>query len=134
MKRTFLILGTVFVAIGSLAACGGKTISSPTPTPPPPTATLRPPTATIPPPTATSPPPPTSVPEQTNVEEHKFRFVAALGTQEEGERIESILTGLPGIEEVRVTEISITVEYNPALTTLDEIQEAIESLGYKVER
>lgn len=56
-----------------------------------------------------------------------------MGTQEEGDRIESVLTGLPGIEEVSVTEISITVGYDPEVITLDDVRKAIESLGYKVE-
>lgn len=139
MKREVATLIVVLVAAGLLSACGGAPAAPPPTAPPAPAATVEPaptaapPTSTAPPPTSTAPPPPTAEPEQTSLERHKFKFVSVLGTQEEGERIESVLTGIPGIEEVSVTEISITVEFNPDVITLDDVQKAIESLGYKVE-
>lgn len=125
------MLGTSLSVIGLLAACGGA--ATPSPTLVPPTAALGPSITTAPPPTATSPPPPTSPPEEVKLEKHKFKFVSPLGTQEEGERIESVLTALPGIAGASVTEISISVEYDPDVIALEGVQEAIESLGYKVE-
>lgn len=99
----------------------------------PPAATVPPPTATAPPVAATEAPPPTAAAEQAALEKHKFKFVSPLATQEEGGRIESVLTGLPGIEEVSVSELSVTVQFNPDVITLADVQKAIESLGYKVE-
>lgn len=132
MKKAFLVLGAILCVISLMVACGGEE-ATPTPTPPPPTDTPGPPTATAPP-TSTSPPPPTATPEESEFAEQKFKFVAPLGTQEESERIENVLTGLSGIEEATVNEISVTVEYDPAAITLEEVQETIESLGYEVER
>lgn len=131
MNKALLMLGISLSVIGLVAACGGA--ATPSPTLLPPTAALGPSTATAPPPTATSPPPPTSTPEEVGLEKHKFKFIAPLGTQEEGERIESVLTTLPGISEASVTEISISIEYDPDVIALEGVQEAIESLGYKVE-
>ncbi len=66
------------------------------------------------------------------MEEHEFKFVAVLGTQEESERIEVTLTRLLGIKEASVNEISVSVKYDPKLISLEEVQETIEALGYKV--
>lgn len=139
MKVALATLLIVLVAAGLLSGCGAAA-SAPSPTAPPaptataePAPTVPPPTSTAPPPTSTAQPPPTAEPEETSLEKHKFKFVSPLGTQEEGDRIESVLTGLPGIEEVSVTEISITVGYDPEVITLDDVRKAIESLGYKVE-
>ena len=80
----------------------------------------------------TSPPRPTSSSAETGLEKHKFKFVSPLGTQEESEDIEHTLIGLPGIKEALVDEVSVSVKYDPDVITLDELQKAIESLGYKV--
>ncbi len=134
MKKVFVIFCMVLVAMGLLTACRRGTSSSSTPALPSPTATTRPPTATLPLPTATQLPPPTSTPEEAGLEKHKFTFVSPLGTQEESEPIENTLAGLPGIKEASVDEVSVTVKYDPKMITLEEVQKAIESLGYEVKR
>jgi hypothetical protein len=122
----------LLVLVAGLAVACGRG-ATPEPTPPPPTATSAPTSTPLPPPTSTPPPAATATSEPTNLTEQKFQFVSALGTQEEGEPMAKALMGMDGIEEAKVNEVGVTVEYDPDVITLDEIRDAIESLGYKVQ-
>ena len=134
-QRITLVWSLSVVGLVVLAACGGGTTSTPATTSAPaaataaPAATSAPPTAAAAPPTATSAPAATSEPEG---EEVTFPFVTGLSSIEEIDDIDLLLHNVEGVLGIGGDENSITITYDPAIITVDELQQQMEAIGYPV--
>lgn len=140
-QRLILVLSLCVVGLAALPSCGGgatvtpattsapEATSAPATATSPPSATSTPLAATSAPATATSAPAATPEPEG---EEVTFEFVAELSSIEEIDDIDLLLHDVEGILGVEGDEKSITITYDPAVITVDELQQVLESIRYPV--
>jgi hypothetical protein len=133
----------LLMSLTFLVGCGGQatipvTVIRMTATGPAITATPAPPTATAASPAEPSTPqpePPTAAAEPTLSEAGTrvtFRFVTTLSTVEEVGDIRDLLHDTEGILAVTGDEISITIAYDPAILTVDQVMAIMAQIGYPV--
>lgn len=153
-QRIFILGLTLF---GLLILTGCTAVPAAPPPAPPPTETPVPeptetpvpePTETpVPEDTATPVPEPTEtpvpedtetpVPEDTAADEPvteriELDFVTPLSTVEEVDDIESLLHDVEGIISIRGNEVGLTITYDPAILTPDDVRQQMSNIGFPV--
>ncbi|MFQ5855375.1 MAG: hypothetical protein ACE5LU_07020 [Anaerolineae bacterium] len=130
--RGILATGGILLMVIALLATGcgrGREPATPTPTSPPPTPTSVPPTATPAPPTPTPKPAATPTPKK-KLEKVILEFRTTVPSVEDADRVLEILLEEPGVEDGLADENSLTITYDPEVTTVEEIREIVEAEGF----